>query len=40
MDQYLRVVKAAVDGDREKVLTYSLKMGFLTGYESKVILSH
>lgn len=36
MDQYLHVVKAAVDGNRDKVLSYSEKMGFLTGYESKV----
>ncbi len=36
IDQYLQVVKAALDGDRKKVLAYSEKMGFLTGYESKV----
>jgi aarF domain-containing kinase len=37
MDQYLNVVKAALDGDRNKVLLHSEQMGFLTGYESKVI---
>ncbi|XP_065208683.1 atypical kinase COQ8B, mitochondrial [Planococcus citri] len=37
MDQYLRVAKAAVDGDRALVLSYSEKMGFLTGYESKIM---
>uniref|UniRef100_A0A0A9WTR4 Chaperone activity of bc1 complex-like, mitochondrial n=1 Tax=Lygus hesperus TaxID=30085 RepID=A0A0A9WTR4_LYGHE len=35
MDQYIRVIKAAADEDREGVLEMSRKMGFLTGYESK-----
>lgn len=37
MDQYLKVIKAAVDVDRPKVLEYSQNMGFLTGYESKIM---
>lgn len=37
MDQYVRIIKAASEGDRETVLNYSKKMGFLTGYESKIM---
>ncbi|KAK6621378.1 hypothetical protein RUM43_011684 [Polyplax serrata] len=33
--KYIEVIKAAADGDREKVLLISKDMGFLTGYESK-----
>lgn len=36
MDKYIQVIKAAADGDRQKVLLLSREMGFLTGYESKV----
>jgi len=37
MDMYIQVIKSAADGDREGVLKMSQAMGFLTGYESKVI---
>ncbi|XP_026681954.1 atypical kinase COQ8B, mitochondrial [Diaphorina citri] len=37
MDQYIQVIKAGADGDKDKVLTISRKMGFLTGYESKIM---
>ncbi|XP_034232746.1 atypical kinase COQ8B, mitochondrial [Thrips palmi] len=37
MDKYIEVIKGAADGDREKVLTLSREMGFLTGYESKIM---
>lgn len=36
MDQYIVMINAAGDNDRAKVLELSRKMGFLTGYESKV----
>ncbi|XP_039294170.1 atypical kinase COQ8B, mitochondrial isoform X2 [Nilaparvata lugens] len=35
MDQYICVIKAAADSDRDKVLELSKQMGFLTGYETK-----
>uniref|UniRef100_A0A8C5SFD8 Coenzyme Q8B n=1 Tax=Laticauda laticaudata TaxID=8630 RepID=A0A8C5SFD8_LATLA len=34
-DLYIEVVRAAADGDREKVLWKSKDLGFLTGFESK-----
>lgn len=37
MDQYIKVIKAGADGDRVTVLRISREMGFLTGYESKVM---
>ncbi|XP_033207641.1 atypical kinase COQ8B, mitochondrial [Belonocnema kinseyi] len=37
MDKYIEVINGASEGDREKVLTLSRDMGFLTGYESKVM---
>ncbi|KAG7210759.1 hypothetical protein KM043_012253 [Ampulex compressa] len=37
MDQYMEVIQAASVGDSEKVLKISRDMGFLTGYESKVM---
>lgn len=37
MDKYIEVIKGAADGDREKVLVLSREMGFLTGYESKLM---
>ncbi|XP_074662126.1 atypical kinase COQ8B, mitochondrial-like [Tubulanus polymorphus] len=39
VDLYIRVVKAAVDNDTEAVIRISQEMGFLTGYESKVMES-
>ncbi|TRY98124.1 hypothetical protein DNTS_028485 [Danionella cerebrum] len=38
-DDYIEVIKAAADGDRERVLRKSIDMKFLTGYESKVMVS-
>ncbi|XP_067011351.2 atypical kinase COQ8B, mitochondrial [Anabrus simplex] len=37
MDQYIRIVKGAADGDRDVVLKISRDIGFLTGYESKLM---
>ncbi|XP_013419648.1 atypical kinase COQ8A, mitochondrial isoform X1 [Lingula anatina] len=37
VDSYIRIIKAAGEGDREGVLEWSKKIGFLTGYESKVM---
>ncbi|XP_046981666.1 atypical kinase COQ8B, mitochondrial [Schistocerca americana] len=37
MDKYIEVIRGAADADREKVLLLSRDMGFLTGYESKVM---
>lgn len=36
MDKYIEVIKAASEGNRNKVLQLSQEMKFLTGYESKV----
>ena len=35
-DGYIRVIRAAADGDRDDVLVKSQDLGFLTGYETKV----
>lgn len=37
MDKYIEVINGASEGDRQKVLNLSREMGFLTGYESKVM---
>lgn len=37
VDKYMRVIKAAADRDESKVLEYSMDLGFLTGYEAKVM---
>ncbi|XP_047344902.1 atypical kinase COQ8B, mitochondrial isoform X2 [Vespa velutina] len=37
MDKYIEVINAASLGDREKVLNISRDMGFLTGYETKIM---
>lgn len=36
LDDYVRIIKAAAEGDRATVLAASREIGFLTGYESKV----
>jgi aarF domain-containing kinase len=36
-DLYMRILKAAYDDDTDAMLHYSRKIGFLTGYESKVM---
>ncbi|KAK9509908.1 hypothetical protein O3M35_004799 [Rhynocoris fuscipes] len=37
MDKYIKVIKAAADGNRQEVLQISRDMGFLTGFESKAM---
>ncbi|EFX89928.1 hypothetical protein DAPPUDRAFT_300027 [Daphnia pulex] len=37
VDNYIRVIEGAARGDRQQVLEYSQVVGFLTGYESKVM---
>ncbi|CAK1588498.1 unnamed protein product [Parnassius mnemosyne] len=37
MDQYIEIIKAASDGDRDAILRMSREMKFLTGYESKIM---
>ncbi|XP_048516510.1 atypical kinase COQ8B, mitochondrial [Dendroctonus ponderosae] len=37
MDKYVQVLKGACDGSRDTVLNMSKEIGFLTGYESKVM---
>lgn len=37
VDKYMRVIKGAATRDREQVLKYSKELGFLTGYEAKVM---
>ncbi|XP_058807620.1 atypical kinase COQ8B, mitochondrial isoform X2 [Phymastichus coffea] len=37
MNKYIEVINGASEGDRHKVLTISREMGFLTGYESKIM---
>lgn len=36
LDVYVKIIKAAGQGDRDTVLKASREIGFLTGYESKV----
>ncbi|XP_050489347.1 atypical kinase COQ8B, mitochondrial isoform X1 [Bombus huntii] len=37
MDKYIEIIYAASEGDRNKILNLSREMGFLTGYESKLM---
>ncbi|XP_005091427.1 atypical kinase COQ8B, mitochondrial [Aplysia californica] len=37
VDRYMRVIRAAADGDSQQVLVRSREVGFLTGYETKVM---
>ncbi|EJD73810.1 atypical/ABC1/ABC1-A protein kinase [Loa loa] len=37
VDQYMNIIRAAYDNDKDKMLDYSRKIGFLSGYESKVM---
>ena len=37
MDKYIEVIYAASENDRDKILNLSREMGFLTGYESKIM---
>ncbi|KAG9464702.1 hypothetical protein GDO78_019525 [Eleutherodactylus coqui] len=36
-DMYIEVIRAAANGEKEKLLKMSIEMNFLTGYESKVM---
>ncbi|RUS78134.1 hypothetical protein EGW08_014107 [Elysia chlorotica] len=37
VDKYMKIIKASADGDRETILQGSRDIGFLTGYETKVM---
>ncbi|VDP15857.1 unnamed protein product, partial [Onchocerca flexuosa] len=37
VDQYMNIIRAAYDKNRDKMLEYSRKIGFLSGYESKIM---
>ncbi|CAK9817763.1 Atypical kinase COQ8B, mitochondrial [Anthophora quadrimaculata] len=37
MDKYIEIIHAASEGNRGKILNLSREMGFLTGYESKIM---
>jgi len=37
VDTYMMILKGAAEADRESILKYSKDIGFLTGYESKVL---
>uniref|UniRef100_A0A1I8EGX8 ABC1 domain-containing protein n=1 Tax=Wuchereria bancrofti TaxID=6293 RepID=A0A1I8EGX8_WUCBA len=37
VDQYMNIIRAAYDNDKDKMLEYSRKIGFLSGYESKIM---
>ncbi|KAL7063352.1 hypothetical protein AAHC03_01736 [Spirometra sp. Aus1] len=38
VDEYLRLIKAAADGNKEGILEHSRNLGFLTGYETKTFV--
>lgn len=40
VDDYIRIIKAASEGDREGVRHWSIESGFLTGYETKVYVDY
>jgi len=37
VDQYMHIIRAAYENDRKKMLEYSRSIGFLTGYETKIM---
>lgn len=37
VDLYMRIIRAACDKDKDKILEYSRKIGFLSGYESEIM---
>lgn len=39
VDDYIRIIKSASEGDREGIKHWSVESGFLTGYETKVCIS-
>lgn len=36
-DMYIEIIRGAAEGDRDRILQMSRDIGFLTGYESKVM---
>lgn len=39
VDDYIRIIKSASEGDREGIKHWSVESGFLTGYETKVYIA-
>jgi len=39
VDQYIKIIRGAAIGDRSMVIDNSIGLGFLTGYESKVMIN-
>lgn len=37
IDMYIEIIRGAADGDRDRILKISRDIGFLTGYESKIM---
>uniref|UniRef100_A0A915Q312 ABC1 atypical kinase-like domain-containing protein n=1 Tax=Setaria digitata TaxID=48799 RepID=A0A915Q312_9BILA len=37
VDQYMNIIRAAYENNRDKMLEYSREIGFLSGYESKIM---
>ncbi|XP_057378763.1 atypical kinase COQ8B, mitochondrial-like isoform X1 [Daphnia carinata] len=37
VDKYIKIIEGAAKGDRQQILEYSKTLGFLTGYESKIM---
>ncbi|CAD6197406.1 unnamed protein product [Caenorhabditis auriculariae] len=37
VDKYMKIIRAAYDGNRDQIIQYSRDIGFLTGYESGVM---
>ncbi len=40
VDNYFKIIEGSANDDRDAVLDYSKKVGFLTGYESQVLRVH
>lgn len=39
VDDYIRIIKSASEGDRKGIKHWSVESGFLTGYETKVYIT-
>ncbi|XP_073249145.1 atypical kinase COQ8A, mitochondrial-like [Porites lutea] len=39
VDRYIKIIRGAATGDRAMVIDNSIRLGFLTGYESKVMIN-
>ncbi|CAI5445436.1 unnamed protein product [Caenorhabditis angaria] len=37
VDTYMKIIRAAYDGDKQKIIEYSRDIGFLTGYETTIM---